>query len=741
MAEIDYVKEILNEPRKTVPQSKLDETDWVREIFEEDRIGGTYAPKKAGPELPSGAGGPISTITGKPETEYIPRDEPGASFGTMVKNVFVDDPRKQIEIYAKARGISTSKYRIHNGEIIFRNKSGKWQRETGEGIIDVGERAAAQVANPAVVMGTVGGLTGNPLIAGTLAAGGEGIRKVIGSEVFGEEQTSLGNALDMSLQGVLAGGSELAGKLGAAGLRKLFLGGKPAQYAGKEVVEGVLTGTDHAKAQVIQTLARQHGMELAPHQLYDREGMTNIWMYLRKHPSTSDAIRKFEDDLAISTDTAMKRFIRDVGGYDEDPFIIGKKLSEIAEKNIDNAIEVRKTIASPLYRKAFQAETDVDIKPVIDYIDTELVTAKGEVRNQLLRAKKILEKPDLPKTTKGKKPSIVDQYGKPIGGTPDIENWETSLQGLHGSKIEFDRIIENAKQDSLGNTVKRNYQIIKDTLLKQMDAVSPDYAAARAEFARLSEPVKALEDSVMGALAKISKEPAQAEAYQKLMNLPSPLLLRRARQSIEPQDPLLWKQMVGSYMRDVYQGLKAAETEGGRIINVAGKMHKRLFGSEEQREMMKAVLSPTEYQALDDLMTVMKHASVGTARQSMTQPFGKIEEQIAGPLLTSVQGYASRAMKHPWDTFIDTLFETWNDVKLAGRQQTVLDTITSPDALDKIRKLKPLTPGSKKLIEGVSTYFGMILPKSEPLDAVFGTRMPEEQSRIQGRPQVPVAAR
>ena len=50
--------------------------------------------------------GPISTITGKPETEFRPTGIPGAGFGTLAKTGFVDDPQTKINIFAEARGIS-----------------------------------------------------------------------------------------------------------------------------------------------------------------------------------------------------------------------------------------------------------------------------------------------------------------------------------------------------------------------------------------------------------------------------------------------------------------------------------------------------------------------------------------------------------------------------------------------------------------------------------------------------------
>jgi len=685
----EIIKEVLKfDPgRKQTPP--VDDSV-IKEVlkFDPGRIGGTYQPKPS--PFPGGTG-PISTITGKPETIYVPGEDPGANMATLAKVGYVDDPKKKIEIFAKARGIPISEYRTFNGEIIFRNSQGRWQKEVGEMPISALKKGVVQtLTNPAIIGGVVGAV-GGPKTALLGAMGGEGIRKAVGAAAFGEEQTTAGNILDMATEGVLAGAGEIGGKGIRAIMGRFKMGPrKVIKYAGHEIIEGALKPQDHAKAEVVRAIARSHGIDLAPHQLYDKEGMTNIWMYLRKHPVTSDKIRAFEDQLANQSDEAIQKFIRDMGGFEETPFIVGEKLQKMASKSIESAKTIRRNLASPLYQKAFKAEATVDIKPVIEYIDVELATAKGEVRNQLLKAKNILEKPDLPKGTK-----------------PEL-SWDTSLQGLHGSKVEFDRIIKNAQKDSLGNTIKRHYQKIQNTLLEQMDAASPDYAAARQRFAELSEPVDALKQSVLGELDRLMKEGAIAKAPGKLLdltNMPDAELLKKAKATIEPQDPEAWRNMVGSYIRDVYEGLRV--TEEGKVVNAVGKLHKKLFGSQKQREIMQAAMSPDEYKNLESLMTVFQRAAIGTRSQSMTQPFRMIEEQF-GKIPGSK---AYRFGMFPRQATVESLFGKWNDVLVSGRQRELLKALTSKDAVEQIKKLKPLTPGSKKLIDGLSVYTTMISTK------------------------------
>ena len=705
----DQIAEILKFDPKRKEKKKPSEQDEIAEIlkFDPKKIGGTYQPA---PSPVPGGTSPVSTITGKPIEEYVPGEEPSANMWTLIKAGMVDDPEIQKKIYAEARGIPVNRYRVFNGEIIFRDEKGNWQRETGELPADLVKRFLTQTAShPSVSLGTLGAIAGAPgAVAG--AIGGAGIRKGIGALAFGEEQTTAGNLLNLSIEGLLAAAGEGLGKVIGRIFARLKPGAHgPMKYAGREIAEGLLTREDHAKAEAIRAIAKRYDIELAPHQLYDKEGMTNIWSYLRKHPATADNIRTFEDALSDQSDKAIQTFIKELGGYEETPFVLGKKLQEAATNSIKSAKEVRRVAASPHYQKAFTDAPDVDIKPVIEYIDTELATAKGEIRTQLNRAKKILEKPDLPK--------VIGE------GEEAILNYDTSLQGLHGSKIEFDRIIENARQDSLGNTVKRQYQKIKDLLIEQMDGASPEYAAARRSFKELSEPVEKLKQSVIGELDRLTKEGTIAKAPHKLLDLasmPDAQLLRTARKSF---DEKLWKRTVGSYIRDVYEGLKV--TEEGKVVNAVGKLHKRFFGSQKQREIMRAALDPQQYKAFEDLMTIFQRAAIGTRQQSMTAPYQAIAREFG-----EIPGSAIyRWGMFPRQQATSFVFGKWNDILISGRQADLIEALLSPNALKQIKKLKPLTPGSRRLIDGFAVYTTMISTKLGIED--IGKKIPGEQRKGQ----------
>jgi len=658
-------------------------------------VGGTFVPT-----------GEISTITAKPVKKYVPGTQPEAGFGTLMKSSFVDDPQKKIEIFAASRGISPEKYRVANGKIEFQDEKGNWQREVGElptsGIKNIAAATLAHpgtyLAPPAVLLGPAG----PPLAAGA----GEAIRKGLGTLVYGEKRNLVPDLLDVGLQAGVGTIGSLSGKTSTYGVNRIM--GRSAgtlRKGGEEIARAALTPEEHNLAMFMQQTARAHGIELAPHQLYDKKGMTNIWKYLREHPSTSDAVQEFENNLATGSNRAMENLIQRMGGRQKAPYTLGKEVQGAAEKAIDSAIKRRSRLAGRIYKQAFDENPEVDVKPIIDFIERESKNAKGPIYDQLQAAKKLLMKPDLPKKTPGG--TLVDEFGNPL--TPPSVSYDTSLQGLHHSKMALDDMIAGARQTGIGNTGKRNLVQIKEMLLRQMDETSPAYKAARIKFEKLSRPIDRFRESVIGEIADLGKDPAIAKIPQKLMNItsmPDETLLLEARKAIEKSNPTAWKQMVGEYLRDTYDHLKS--TQEGKIYNIAGKLHQKLFGSEEQRKLMRAAMSPADYQNFSELMRVFERASIGTGRESKTAPFLAIDQALNPK-------FAEGAVSLIADT--RRAVATWTVQKMDalmmhGQQGKLFDALRSPDVLRKLQEVKRLSPRSQKLIEGLSVLSAMITEKS-----------------------------
>lgn len=137
-------------------------------------------------------------------------------------------------------------------------------------------------------------------------------------------------------------------------------------------------------------------------------------------------------------------------------------------KATEDLIEQRSKDATPLYNSAFANSAPVDTAPVLANIDGQLSKAKGGIKDALNKARELL----------------MDGAGNP----------DTSLEGLHQSKLAIDDLINSRGTTSLGNTAKRAVIGVQKSLLDAMDTASNgEYAQARAAFSGPSKSLDALE--------------------------------------------------------------------------------------------------------------------------------------------------------------------------------------------------------------------------------------------------------
>jgi hypothetical protein len=116
---------------------------------------------------------------------------------------------------------------------------------------------------------------------------------------------------------------------------------------------------------------------------------------------------------------------------------------------------------------------------------------------------------------------------------------------------------------------------------------------------------------------------------------------------------------------------------------------------------------------------------VGTKGQSMTAQFQEMGRAIAPPAPSKMY----QAVTETKRAIAESLIGRWNDAVIMGRHIEMMDAMMSPDAIKNLSKLKQLTPGSQKLIDGLSTYFGLLSTKVGIED--IGSSLPGEQSKNQ----------
>jgi hypothetical protein len=546
---------------------------------------------------------------------------------------------------------------------------------------------------PSIILSIIGSTAG-PGTAALGAAGGEGIRKSIANIALDEPQTTSGNIIDMTKEGAIAGGGDVAGRAGAMFVNKVgaVRGGKLAAAAGRN--RNLINVKETKK---LENLGKEFGIDLYPPQTTGSKLLSDKFNLLGDLESSSKIIQKARTKQIEQIDTAVYKFFKGLSPTKEGNLAIGEQLTKAAKKAVEAPVLVRRAKASPIYKKAFKDSKMVDVKPVVALIEEQLKTAKGGVRQHLLKAKKSIMAPDLPKTK-----TILNAEGKPIKKSL----FDTTLKGLHDSKIEIDRLIGQASKDSQGNIVKKNYKNIKNLLLKQMDAASPDYKRARAIFSEFSEEVtKQGKKTVLYDISKLEGDKV-VMASKKLLSSPEvkkdPMIVSKIKRLIIKQDKDVWDKAVSSHLQDIFESTKLSAT--GDTTNIGGHFYKKVWGDLGQRRVLKSAMGPKKFKNLENFMAVLQRSGMILGKQSATATRQAMMEEMGGKGLRK----GVRAITQPLYTkkrlFGDMLLES----VLHKNSKLLAEAMTSKSAADQLNKMFQLGPGSEKAFPAMTNFLSMV---------------------------------
>jgi hypothetical protein len=355
----------------------------------------------------------------------------------------------------------------------------------GEGLVNslatggmrIGAPAQAAMGNSAILAAKA--LT-NPLtrIAGGAATGGASVALV------DPEHAGLGAIIGGAAPGVV----KLAG-----------MAGKAAYNGGKGLVEPFTqTGQDAVIARTLYRNAENPEAAIT--------AMRNIDPALIK-PTAAQAsqdagLANIEQTITgmvpgQKTAMAVRRAEQNAARTDE----LVNASGASGERALNEAM--RKTTGDELYTKAFST-------PINQNAITKL--AKSEITSLL---KNPYVQDILPEAKKLAKAENIN-----------LNNPSGSIQGLHYIKKSLDDLIEKAGQNGIGTIKKGQYVAAKQKLLGLMDKISPEYAAARAEYAAASKPIEQM-TAIQELLTK-----AQTGSTDALQNIQlSPAAFRRPYQN------------------------------------------------------------------------------------------------------------------------------------------------------------------------------------------------------------------
>ena len=342
----------------------------------------------------------------------------------------------------------------------------------------------------------------------------------------------------------------------------------------------------------------------------------------------------------------------------------------------DEAVKIRKRArseqASPIYKQAFRRERQGKNAPIKT---DELQLKVSEMAKQF--------DPD-------------DQIAKSLNkAAKKIKAAKGNIQKLHNAKVEIDQMIAGTASDSLGNTTKRFLTDVQTDLVEQMTKQSPSYRAARDEFIRLSPPIEAIQDSVIGKIADFSdtqlKNVAQT-IFDPKAGLTDPASVINAKKMIDAVDSESWNQLLRVEMNRRIGGLEQLieEIPGDFTGNIPGQLRRTLFGNPQQRKALMAAMNPEQRTDFKYLEAVLKRASSGRAAGSPTAAFGQAIEKLKG-----VSSVIRDVIFRPLSTLQQTGERGIFDRNVAKLSEVMFDPKFKPQ-LNKLKKLNPDSPAAAR---------------------------------------------
>lgn len=668
--------------------------------------------------------------TSIPEVQFGEADR-SAEFGTLVKTGFIDDPQTKIKVFAQQRGISPERYRIIDNEIYYQALDGKFYKESPEGFLGGAKEFAAGLVSdiPGIALGTAGAIGGAALgapggpagvatgaIAGSGAgsAAGEAVRQEIASNVFGQPRDWENYSKQIAQSFLIGAAGEGVGRLIGRGVQAFKERGAVSDVA-KLNIEA---------ANRLAKLSQEKGIQLTPAEMSGLKSLINQQWLLSNLPQSSDTIEAFLKNRNTDVQRAMYDFF-DTLSKNASPYEGFIKGAKTVDERLMMLKEARKEASQKFYQASYpemlpkEVVSELNADPLIA---KALKTVKSEpVWNRSMRA-----------TVRSIKDQNVNQVKEmaSLGVIPRKEA-EKTVKEIPDNALGWYDLAKrqlNDKSDALriaGNNAEASqYEQAAKTLTERIDAVSPNYKQARNEFARLSKPINELEESIVGGF--VAADSQQAQRMGKVLFGPnsSPEAIKQAKDIIQAADPASWNNVVRSHLQSVLEST-VRDSQTGTVQNLGGIYRKKLFGSEQQRKMLRESLDPKQYQALRDLMEVLEATGSSFKGQSITVPGGYIASDLAedaaksAPFAEKIAKVATTVGRPlSWPEMAKAKMD---EIRLGKYSEQLAKIITSPDSMRMLREntllLRQMSPREKALSPLLTRTITQIVEGQSPTEA------------------------
>ena len=619
-----------------------------------------------------------------PQRQYVDDPDRAAGVGTVAIGSLAEDTPSRIQYFAKEMGVDPSRMQAVGGAIYYQGDDGKFY-DVEAGVLNKFAKGAGP-AIPAVggMVGTIAGMgLGPPGMAGggiTGAMAGQTAREYAAQALMGQKP-SAGRVVR---EGAFDLGATLVGMLVGKGVAKAA-----ATRAGKELNAAMSAGGKSAMRALEQTLDkvnREYGVNirLTPAELSNAAKLRGQQQAIDNTPGVSQRMEDYYKDRATESgkafDGLLNKEFAPAGSIDE----FGEQLGKSAGEAIDGLAKKRAAGGGRLYKKAFaQAEEigGVNIEPVVRYLD-DVSAGFPPARDGLKEVREMLAVVE---------PGVDGRGGKlvPFDNLEHIQNT---------AKEHLDDLISTAKQSGKFKLANK-YRDVQKNLLRQLDEQVPLYGRARKVWGDLSAPITKAEGGILPALAGKTEKDFEYMG-KRFLTSASPAEIGRARTAI-----LKTEGGDASWNATLRGALEQHWEQAGRIpksqISRPGLQSARpstfwasMIGQPEQAKRLQAAMSPRQWKAFGNLMSVFEATGRATNYNSTTVL------QSAGRDMLKGGGVTSEAIK----TVTNPNPLSWALRAEKGVQNIVddmnvnnlVDVITNSGSVDELLKISTRKAGRDK---------------------------------------------
>ena len=619
----------------------------------------------------------------------------GASALTALKAGVPTDKQAAIKIFAQARGIPESRYRVVGDEIVYQANDGQYYKEipsvftkpmTAAGyyapdVLEAAPDIAAGIATSPMLLTGPLGVAGSAAITGGVAAGTNAIRQSLAG-LLGDQEFS---GADVTKQGLISGGMQLL----PFGVGK-FLEKNLAKDIGKISTTEVADLTQKAK---------DLGIQLTPAELTNLPSLKSQQKVLGNIVESADTLGDFYlKRYKEQVQPAVNKFLSSVSKVD-DPMTAGYRGQQALKDRIVQLEQAREEGSAPLYRAAFERSVPVDVAPIVKDIDAMLKIAKGNELKALQRIKANLYR---------EKPSFNAQ-----GDEVMVKAFEDRLPALQRAKFDIDQMFKEESFSSMDKVIQGEVTNIKNRLVQSMGKDNPMYLEANKAFEELSQPLNIFAERRAGqSLTAVSKDNLN-DLANRLFNNASPQTVRYTRQQIQAVSPEAWNDVTRAYLQTQWE--KAMKPRIGAKeprIDAGADWKTMLMGDSKSQKALLEALGPQQFQALSNLTQVLEAAGrvkkLGSDTAFNQRALKEMEDNAPSALAAFAKVTGGILTPQKYGQF----FRDWaTERAFTNNAEQLANVITSKDGMNRLRELRKMSPTTPKFISGLAQLaadYGMI---------------------------------